>query len=132
MVASDETHVVGKLTPQQIADAVRNKKYGVDMRETIAQGFEYMFQWYQQISDIQERLTAVEEKQQQFIQLHEGYYADISKNKSDINNNHIDIINLQKDVKRLTDAVFGTEAVKVDYPETENNEKIKAQEVKLQ
>lgn len=42
MVADDTTHVSGKLTPEQIGEAIRHKKFGVDMRETIAQGFEYM------------------------------------------------------------------------------------------
>ena len=37
----DNSHIDGKqLTPQQIADAIRHKKFGVDVREAIAQGFE--------------------------------------------------------------------------------------------
>lgn len=37
----DNSHINGKqLTPQQIADAIRHKKFGVDVREAIAQGFE--------------------------------------------------------------------------------------------
>lgn len=38
----DNSHIDGKqLTPQQIADAIRHKKFGVDVREAMAQGLEY-------------------------------------------------------------------------------------------
>ena len=36
MVEYDATHVTGRLTTQEIAEAIRHKKYGVDMRETLA------------------------------------------------------------------------------------------------
>lgn len=41
MPADDANHISGQLTPNQIGEAIRRKKYGRDMREAIAQGFEY-------------------------------------------------------------------------------------------
>ena len=41
MPADDANHISGQLTPIQIGEAIRRKKFGIDMREAIAQGFEY-------------------------------------------------------------------------------------------
>ena len=41
MYGDDDTHITGQITFEQIAEAIRHKKYGRDMREAIAQGFEY-------------------------------------------------------------------------------------------
>ena len=41
MPADDANHISGQLTPSQIGEAIRRKKFGIDMREAIAQGFEY-------------------------------------------------------------------------------------------
>lgn len=41
MYGDDDTHITGQITFSQIAEAIRHKKYGRDMREAIAQGFEY-------------------------------------------------------------------------------------------
>ena len=40
MYGDDDTHITGQITFEQIAEAIRHKKYGRDMREAIAQGFE--------------------------------------------------------------------------------------------
>lgn len=40
MYGDDDTHITGQITSAQIAEAIRHKKYGRDMREAIAQGFE--------------------------------------------------------------------------------------------
>lgn len=122
MVADDTTHVSGKLTPEQIGEAIRHKKFGVDMRETIAQAFEYMLSWWelvqkldqafsnlstehkQDIQQLQNETTAFKEdydKQvglfQQALSLQE---SQISKNASDINNLGVDLKNhLDQDKK---------------------------------
>ncbi len=122
MVADDTTHVSGKLTPEQIGEAIRHKKFGVDMRETIAQAFEYMLSWWelvqkldqafsnlstehkQDIQQLQNETTAFKEdydKQvglfQQALSLQE---SQISKNASDINNLVVDLQNhLDQDKK---------------------------------
>jgi len=122
MVADDTTHVSGKLTPEQIGEAIRHKKFGVDMRETIAQAFEYMLSWWelvqkldqefdnlseehkQDVKQLQSETTAFKEdydKQvglfQQALSLQE---SQISKNASDINNLVVDLQNhLDQDKK---------------------------------
>lgn len=112
MVADDTTHVSGKLTPEQIGEAIRHKKFGVDMRETIAQGFEYMLSWWelvqkldkefdnlsdehkQDVKQLQSEITAFKEDYDKqvglFQQALSTHWNAISKNKSDVNNLRVD------------------------------------------
>lgn len=56
----DISHIEGKqLTPQQIADAIRHKKFGVDVREAMAQGLEYCMTQAQEVTDIKESIGAI-------------------------------------------------------------------------
>lgn len=56
----DNSHIDGKqLTPQQIADAIRHKKFGVDVREAIAQGLEYCMRQAQKVEQIDKLNLAV-------------------------------------------------------------------------
>lgn len=115
MVANDTTHVSGKLTPEQIGEAIRHKKFGVDMRETIAQAFEYMLSWWelvqrldqefdnlfeehkQDVKQLQSEITAFKEDHDKQVELFQqalsDHWAAISKNKSDINNLGVDLKN---------------------------------------
>ncbi len=128
MVADDTTHISGKLTPEQIGEAIRHKKFGVDMRETIAQAFEYMLSWWELVQKLDQAFSnlSTEHKQdiQQALSLQE---SQISKNASDINNlgvdlkNHLDQDKKDKDgidarLKKLEDAVFGLNPVEIDNP----------------
>lgn len=125
MVADDTTHVSGKLTPEQIGEAIRHKKFGVDMRETIAQGFEYMLSWWElvqkldkdfdtlstehkeDVKQLQSEITAFKEDYDKQVGLFQQALSDqhvqVSKNKSDINNlgvdfrNHLDQDKIDKD-----------------------------------
>lgn len=59
--------------------------------------------------------------------------ADLKKELEDFIDKYGPIIESYNDrLTKLEKAVFGTGAVKVDYPDTDENNDIKAQEVKLQ
>lgn len=53
MYGDDDTHITGKITFAQIAEAIRHKKYGRDMREAIAQGFEQFIDILQRVSNLE-------------------------------------------------------------------------------
>lgn len=85
----DNSHIDGKqLTPQQIADAIRHKKFGVDVREAIAQGFEQFIGILQRVSNL------------------ESEYSDLQSEYNDIigrlNDDENEIHDLQRDVNALT------------------------------
>lgn len=127
MVADDTTHVSGKLTPEQIGEAIRHKKFGVDMRETIAQGFEYMLSWWelvqkldkefdnlsdehkQDVKQLQSEITAFKEDYDKQVGLFQQALSDqhvqVSKNKSDINNLRVDLQNYLDQDKKDKDGI---------------------------
>ena len=54
----DNSHIDGKqLTPQQIADAIRHKKFGADVREAMAQGLEYCMTQAQKVDKLEQDLS---------------------------------------------------------------------------
>ena len=53
MYGDDDTHITGQITFSQIAEAIRHKKYGRDMREAIAQGFEQFIGILQRVSNLE-------------------------------------------------------------------------------
>ena len=56
----DNSHIDGKqLTPQQIADAIRHKKFGVDVREAMAQGLEYCMTQAQKVTKIEQDIVDI-------------------------------------------------------------------------
>lgn len=56
----DNSHIDGqKLTPQQIADAIRHKKIGVDVREAMAQGLEYCMTQAQKVDTIKSDVSTI-------------------------------------------------------------------------
>ena len=116
----DNSHIDGKqLTPQQIADAIRHKKFGVDVREAMAQGLEYCMTQAQKVdklesdlSDLSKRVIALE----------------VLPNEVTNIKGSIETINKQIDKLNLT--VFGDGAIPIDDPVFEDNDK-RAQEVHL-
>ena len=117
----DNSHIDGKqLTPQQIADAIRHKKFGVDVREAMAQGLEYCMSQAQKVdrleqdlSDLSKRVTALE-----------VLPSEVAEVKRDIGT-------INKQIDKLDVAVFGDGAVPIDTPTDSNNQINKAQEVHL-
>lgn len=87
MYGDDGTHITGQITFAQIAEAIRHKKYGRDMREAIAQGFE-------QFIGILQRVSNLESEYSDLL----GKYNDIVGRLNDDEN---EINDLQGDVKAL-------------------------------
>lgn len=88
MYGDDDTHITGQITFAQIAEAIRHKKYGRDMREAIAQGFEQFIGILQRVSNL------------------ESEYSDLLSKYNDIigrlNDDENKIHGLQGDVNTLT------------------------------
>lgn len=88
MYGDDDTHITGQITSAQIAEAIRHKKYGRDMREAIAQGFEQFIGILQRVSNL------------------ESEYSDLLSKYNDIigrlNDDENKIHGLQGDVNTLT------------------------------
>ena len=146
----DNSHIDGKqLTPQQIADAIRHKKFGVDVREAMAQGLEYCMTQAQKVdrleqdlSNLDKRVTALEvlpseiaevtskvdrleqdlsnlDKRVTVLEILPNEVTDIKENIGTIN----------KRIEKLNLAVFGDGAVPIDTPIDQSNQTNKAQEV---
>lgn len=65
MVANyfDITHIDGKqLTPGEIADAIRHKKFGIDVREAMAQGLEYCMRQAQKVDTLETDVKNLDER----------------------------------------------------------------------
>ncbi|WP_297582767.1 hypothetical protein [uncultured Lactobacillus sp.] len=111
----DNSHIDGKqLTPQQIADAIRHKKFGVDVREAMAQGLEYCMTQAQKVdklesdlSDLSKRVTALEVLPNEVAEVKRG------------------IGTINSEIAKLNHAVFGdgATAVSIDSPNDINNAK---------
>ncbi len=88
MYGDDDTHITGQIAFSQIAEAIRHKKYGRDMREAIAQGFEQFIGILQRVSNL------------------ESEYSDLLSKYNDIigrlNDDENKIHDLQGDVNALT------------------------------
>ena len=104
MYGDDDTHITGQITFEQIAEAIRHKKYGRDMREAIAQGFE-------QFIGLLGRVSNLESEYSDLL----GKYNDIIDRLNDDEN---EIHNLQGDVKALNQ--------RCDKIEEKHNDDIKA------
>lgn len=104
MYGDDDTHITGQITFEQIAEAIRHKKYGRDMREAIAQGFEQFIGIFQRVSNL------------------ESEYSDLLGKYNDVigrlNDNETEIHSLQGDVKVLNQ--------RCDKIEEKHNDDIKA------
>ena len=115
----DNSHINGEqLTPQQIADAIRHKKFGVDVREAMAQGLEYCMTQAQKVDKLEQDLNNLDKR----VTALEVLPSEVSEVKRDIGT-----INMQ--VAKLNVAVFGDGAVPIDTPTDSNNQINKAQEV---
>lgn len=95
MYGDDDTHITGQITFSQIAEAIRHKKYGRDMREAIAQGFEQFIGILQRVSNLESEYNNLQSE-----------YSDLLSKYNDIigrlNDDENEIHNVQGDVKALT------------------------------
>ena len=122
----DNSHIDGKqLTPQQIADAIRHKKFGVDVREAMAQGLEYCMTQAQKVDKLEQDLSNLDER----VTALEVLPSEIAEVTSEVAEVKRDIGTINKQIDKLNVAVFGDGAVPIDTPTDSNNQINKAQEV---
>lgn len=130
---NDATHITGELrSMDEIAEAIRHKKYGVDVREAMAQGFEYMKSWWDlvntlsnQVKTLQGRVNSLESD---LINLRNQHQEDtrmlsgrIEDNTREIADNRIKIDDQNKRIMELEKAVFGFDTVEITSPTKPNN-----------
>ena len=113
----DNSHIDGKqLTPQQIADAIRHKKFGVDVREAMAQGLEYCMEQAQKVDKLEQDLSNLD-KRVTWLEVLPSEVAEIEQ----------DIGTINKQIDKLNVAVFGNGATEVPIdnrnPDIETNRK---------
>lgn len=99
----DNSHIDGKqLTPQQIADAIRHKKFGVDVREAMAQGLEYCMAQAQKVDKLEQDLSNLD-KRVTSLEALPNEVTDIKESIGTIN----------KQIDKLNLAVFGDGAAEI-------------------
>ena len=117
----DNSHIDGKqLTPEEIGDAIRHKKFGVDVREAMAQGLEYCMAQAQKVDRLEQDLSDLSNQ----VTALEVLPSEVAEVKRDIGT-------INKQIDKLNLAVFGDGAVPIDTPTDSNNQTNKAQEVHL-
>ena len=115
----DNSHIDGKqLTPKQIADAIRHKKFGVDVREAMAQGLEYCMTQAQKVDKLEQDLSNLD-KRVTWLEVLPNEVAGIEQ----------DIGTINDEINKLKTAVFGDGAIPIDDPVYQDNNDKKAQEV---
>lgn len=115
----DNSHIDDKqLTPQQIADAIRHKKFGVDVREAMAQGLEYCMTQAQKVDKLESDLSNLSKR----VTALEVLPSEVTEIKRDIGT-------INNEVAKLDVAVFGNGATEVPIdnsnPDIEINRKAK-------
>lgn len=111
----DNSHIDGqKLTPQQIADAIRHKKFGVDVREAMAQGLEYCMVQAQKVDKLESDVSNLSKR----VTALEVLPSEVAEVKRDIGT-------INKQIDKLNVAVFGdgATAVSIDSQNDINNAK---------
>ena len=118
----DNSHIDGKqLTPQQIADAIRHKKFGVDVREAMAQGLEYCMTQAQKVDKLEQDLSNLDKR----VTALKVLPNEVAEVKQDIGT-----INTQ--VAKLNVAVFGDGATAVSLDDGKSDtENRKAKEISI-
>lgn len=125
----DNSHIDGKqLTPQQIADAIRHKKFGVDVREAMAQGLEYCMTQAQKVDKLESDLNNLDKR----VTSLEALPNEVAEVKRDIGTINRDIETIENKITKLNHAVFGDGATEIQTTSSsqENHSQL-AKEVKL-
>lgn len=108
----DSDHINGKkMTPQQIADAIRHKKFGVDVREAMAQGLEYCMTKAQKIDKLESDLSNLDKR----VTALETLPSEVGTIKSDVST-------IKNEVDKLNTAVFGDGASGISINSDYNND----------
>ncbi|MFY0445873.1 hypothetical protein ACOMNI_05940 [Lactobacillus gasseri] len=118
----DTTHIDGKkLTPEEIGNAIRHKKFGIDVREAMAQGLEYCMRQAQKVDVLETEVKNLDERVTKLEAL-PSEVADIKQ----------DIVDINIEITKLKTAVFGDGATAVSLDngksDTENR---KAKEISI-
>lgn len=114
----DNSHIDGKqLTPQQIADAIRHKKFGVDVREAMARGLEYCMEQAQKVDKLEQDLSNLDKR--------------LGNLPNEVIGIEQDIGTINDEISKLNMAVFGDGAVPIDTQKDLSKQTNKAQEVHL-
>ena len=107
----DNSHIDGKqLTPQQIADAIRHKKFGVDVREAMAQGLEYCMIQAQKVDRLEQDLSNLDKR----VTALEVLPDEVAEVKRDIGT-------INKQIDKLNLAVFGDGAIAVPIDDSQSD-----------
>lgn len=107
----DNSHIDGKqLTPQQIADAIRHKKFGVDVREAMAQGLEYCITQAQKVDKLEQDLSNLD-KRVTALEVLPNEVAEVKR----------DIGTINKQIDKLNLAVFGDGAIAVPIDDSQSD-----------
>ena len=126
MYGDDDTHITGQITFSQIAEAIRHKKYGRDMREAIAQGFEQFIGLLGRVSNLESEYSDLLGKYNDIVgrlndyenEIHDLQDKNIALNQrcDKIEEKHNDDIKkVQGQLDRLNQAVFGYGEYEVNY-----------------
>lgn len=119
MYGDDDTHITGQITSAQIAEAIRHKKYGRDMREAIAQGFEQFIGILQRVSNLESEYSDLLSKYNDIIGRLNDDENEIHSLQEDVNaltkkhNDDIEVTNQR--LTKLEEAVFGYGEYEVNY-----------------
>ena len=119
----DTTHIDGKkLTPEEIGDAIRHKKFGVDVREAMAQGLEYCMTQAQKVDTLETEVKNLDERVIK-LEVLPDKVADIKR----------DIGTINKEITKLKNAVFGdgATAVSLDDGQSDIETNRKAKEISI-
>ena len=126
MYGDDDTHITGQITFEQIAEAIRHKKYGRDMREAIAQGFEQFIGLLGRVSNLESEYSDLLSKYNDVIgrlnddenEIHnlQGDVKALNQRCDKIEEKHNDDIKtVQEQLDRLNQAVFGYGEFEINY-----------------
>ena len=125
----DNSHINGKqLTPQQIADAIRHKKFGVDVREAMAQGLEYCMTQAQKVDRLEQDLSNLDKR----VTALEVLPSEVAEVTSEVAEVKRDIGMINKQIDKLNLAIFGDGATEIQTTISNQENHIQlAKEVKL-
>lgn len=137
MYGDDDTHITGQITFSQIAEAIRHKKYGRDMREAIAQGFEYFQGLWQKLDILDSKYSEILQDYQNLdtrVGNCEKAISDLSDEVVSVKkqlSDHIDAQdklnkNYDQRLQRLEAAIFNAEYINDtdDKPDVDHSTKV--------